>query len=279
MTTRLLLIQAFDLPHGSPYLHRNYTGGKETQLMNFDNVRHLLADVEWELSMGPLATYGDWPVESRDEYLNVGAGRVPIVREAARSGKYDAIVLLGGGDPGFHECREAARYSNVPVTACAHSQMNVACMLGNRFSVIEMGENLSMYYRDLVKLHGFTDRCGSIRNINFKLPRPGRTDAIDLREEKAKGEASPMFEAAVTQAIAAIEQDGAEVLIMGCSCTYWMQPLLQKRLYAMGWEVPVLEGYSSAITLAKSLVALGQSCSGLTYPSDRPRQVRHRIPM
>ena len=39
-----------------------------------------------------------------------------------------------------------------------------------------------------------------------------------------------MLDAAVTESIAAIEEDGAEVIVLGCSAAYWMQPLLQKKL-------------------------------------------------
>jgi len=53
------------------------------------------------LHPGPLATYGDWPVETREEFALVAAGRLAIVREASESAKYNAIVLLGGGEPGF----------------------------------------------------------------------------------------------------------------------------------------------------------------------------------
>jgi Asp/Glu/hydantoin racemase len=276
---RFLLIQAFHLPEGSKYLHRAFTGPKEARLMNYDAVRHLLEDVEWELDPGPLATYGDWPVESREEFCLVAAGRLPIVRAACESGKYNAIVLLGGGEPGFQESREIARAHNIPVTACAHSQMHVASQLGHRFSVIDMAEIHNMYYRDLVVVHGFRDRCASIRNINFPLPRPGAEHVANIQREKAlalNGERSAMLEAAVTEAVAAIEEDGAEVITFGCSATFWMQPFVQKRLNEIGWEVPVLEGYSCALILAKALVALGQSASGLTYPGDRPRKWRRR---
>ena len=244
---RFLLIQAFHLPSGSPYLHRRFEGPKEARLMNFDNVKHLFEDVDWELDPGPLATYGDWPVESREEFCLVAAGRLPIVRAACESGKYDAVVLLGGGEPGFQESREIARARNIPVTACAHSQMHVASMLGNRFSVIDHAEIHNMYYRDLVVLHGFADRCASIRNINFPLPRPGHAHVHNIQDEKAKalrGERSAMLEAAVAEAVAAIEEDGAEVITFGCSATFWLRPFLQKRLNEIGWEVPVLEGYS-----------------------------------
>jgi hypothetical protein len=41
--------------------------------MNHETLAHLLADVEWDLHRGPLTTYGDWPVESREEFGLVAA--------------------------------------------------------------------------------------------------------------------------------------------------------------------------------------------------------------
>ena len=55
-----------------------------------------------------------------------------------------------------------------------------------------------------------------------------------------------------------------------------MQPYLQKRLNAMGWEIPVLEGYRCAIEQAKTLVNLGVDASGLTFPGDKPKKWRRR---
>ena len=85
-----------------------------------------------------------------------------------------------------------------------------------------------------------------------------------------------MLDDAVTAAVAAIEEDGAEVIIIGCSAAYWMQPLMQARLAALGWEVPVLEGYRCAIEQAKMMVNLGVDASGLAFPGDHPRQWRRK---
>lgn len=76
--------------------------------------------------------------------------------------------------------------------------------------------------------------------------------------------------------MAAIEEDGAEVIILGCSAAYWLQPLLQARLAEIGWEVPVLEGYRCAIALAKLMVGLGLDASGLAFPSDHPKRWRRK---
>ena len=276
---RFLLIQAFHLPKESQYLHRAVEGSKESMLMNYETVKPLLDDVEWELHRGPLATYGDWPVETREEFALVAAGRLPIVREACASRKYNGIVLLGGGEPGFSASREIARPYGIAVTACAFSQMHVASMLGNRFSVVDLAENHNMYYYDLVVQHRFDHRCASIRNINYPLPRPpdmGQS-AVHLAKNRAqRGETSEVVEAALREAVAAIEEDGADVITFGCSALYWLQPVLQKRLSDMGWEVPVLEGYSCAITLCKAMVDLGVSASGLVYPSAHPKKWRRK---
>jgi len=276
---RFFLVNAFSLPKDSPYLHRPVDGPKEILLMNYDNVKHLLEDVDWNLHPGAIATYGDWPVENREEFCLAAAARLPLVQKACESGKYNAIVLLGGGEPGFLESREIARKFNIPVTACAFSQMHVASMLGNRFSVIDLSELHNMYYYNLVVQHRFTERCASIRNINFPLPRPGLSEERSLRKEKAKalkGEKSEMVEAAVEEAVAAIEEDGAEVITFGCSATFWLQPFLQQRLCALGWEIPVLEGYSCAIELAKLMVDLQVDASGLTFPNDSPKKWRRK---
>lgn len=279
---RFFLILPFHLPKDTPYgtlLPPAQDLPKEQRLMNYANLAPLLEDVEWDLSPGPLAPYGNWPVENREEFCLVAAARLPLVREACESGRYNAIVMLGGGEPGFMEAREIARPYHIPVTANAFSQMHIACMLGNKFSVIDLAESHNMYYYDLVVRHRFTDRCASIRNIDFPLPRPGCVDAHSMAEDRARalsGEPSEAVERAVKEAEAAIEEDGAEVITFGCSAMFWLRPFVEQRLREIGWEMPVLEGYSCSIALAKAMVDLGVDVSGLLLPSDRPRKWRRK---
>jgi Asp/Glu/hydantoin racemase len=275
---RFLFVPAFRMPSNSRFMPPREGLTKEQRLMNHNNLSHLLVDVEWDMHEGALAPYGDWPVENREEFCLAAAARVLIVREACESGKYNAIILLGGGEPGFFESREIARKFRMPVTSCAFSQMHIASMLGNKFSVIDLAESHNMYYYNLVVQHRFTDRCASIRNINYPLPRPGNTGKFILaeREKAVRGDPSDAVETAVKEAVSAIEEDGAEVITLGCSATFWLQPFLQKRLNEMGWEVPVLEGYGCAIVLAKSMVDLGVDASGLMFPGDHPKKWRRK---
>ena len=87
---------------------------------------------------------------------------------------------------------------------------------------------------------------------------------------------SEAVERAVKEAVAAIEEDGAEVITFGCSATYWLQPYLKQRLNDMGWEIPVLDAYACTIVLLKAMVDMGVDASGLMFPADRPKKWRRK---
>jgi Asp/Glu/hydantoin racemase len=276
---RFLFIMAFTLPPTARYTLRPMAGPKEQSMMNYPDYAHLLRGVQWDLHPGPLAPHGDWPVEMREEFALIGAARLPIVREACASGKYNGIVLLGGGDPCFVEAREIGHRYGIPVTSCAHAQMHIANMVGNRFGIIDISEAHNMRMRDLVIQYGYADKCASIRNVNFPLPRPPYDDEYAIETERAqalRGEPSQMLEASVRESVAAIEEDGAEVIMLGCSAAFWMRPYLAQRLQALGWNIPVLEGYRCALEHLKLLVNLGLDASGLAFPIDHPKAWRRR---
>jgi allantoin racemase len=274
---RFLLTLPFSLSPGAANHYYKEAGTKEERLMNHAVLAPLLADIDWDLDPGPHAPHGEWPVETREEFMIVGAARLPIIRRACESGQYDAIVMLGGGDPGYVEGREIARKYRIPVTANAHAQMHIAGMLGARFSIIDVAETHNAQMAELVLRYRMTERCASIRNIDHPLPRPVHMNRRNLQGEAdrhARGEPSSMLDAAVEAAVAAIEQDGAEVLVFGCSAAFWLQQPLRERLQALGWDVPVLEGYSCAIAMAKLLAGLGVDASGLAFPGDPPPRSR-----
>lgn len=253
---------------------------KEERLKNYDLVALYLKDVDWDLHPGAVALYGDWPVETREEFAYAAASRLKDVREACETGKYSAIVLLGGGDPGYLESREICRKYGVACTANGYSQMFIAAMLGARFSVIDIAGVHNVYYRDIIQRYGFQDRCASIRNIGFRLPRPGLPGEMLINNELEKamnGERSAAVENAIAQAEAAVRDDGAEVITMGCSGTFWLQPFIKKGLEERGWDVPVLEGYSTSIEHAKLLVNLGLTASGITFMPDHPKRLPTKI--
>jgi allantoin racemase len=276
---RFLLINAFSLQPGGEFRLRSFAGPKESQLYNYEDVKPFLAGIDWDLHPGAASTHGNFPVQSKWEFMSVGYNRQALVREACAGGKYNAIILLGGGDPGYMESREIGRQHRIPVTSCAHAQMHTAGLLGGKFSIVDIGETHNMQMYHLVVQYRMTERCASIRNINYPLPSPNfpNDKPIEVERDRAlNGAQSGMLDAAVTESIAAIEEDGADVIVLGCSAAYWLQPLLQKKLAEIGWDVPVLEGYRCAIGVAKTLVDLGVDASGLAFPGERPAKWRRR---
>jgi allantoin racemase len=276
---RFLLIGAYAPPADTRIRMRAFQSSRDDMLQNGERLAALLEDVEWDVHPGAPATPGAWPVEMREEFAIAGVNRLPVIREACASGRWNALVLLGGGDPGYLEAREVARRHRVAVTACAHAQMHAAAMLGHRFSILDVSENHNLRMADLVVQYRMTDRCASIRNLEFPLPRQAHAGRVSVQEESerhARGEASAMLETAVSEAVAAIEEDGAETIILGCSAAYWLQAPLRERLAGLGWDVPVLEGYSAAVAHARMLVDLGVDASGLAFPADPPKRVRRR---
>lgn len=281
---RFLLMPPFRLPTeskwGAETLTLDINLPKQERLMNRDMILPYLEDVDWDLHPGALASYGDWPVETREEFAYAADARLKNLREACESGQYNAIILLGGGEPGFLEAREMCRNYNIVCTANAHSQMYLATMLGNKYTVIDIAGVHNVYYRDLVYQHQLQNRCASIRNIGMSLPRPGAEDGPQLREERRKaqaGEPSLAVDNAIDQAEKALMEDGAEVITLGCSGVFWLKPFIEKGLAERGWEVPVLEGYSASIALAKLMIDLGLNASGITYMSDHPARLPDKI--
>ena len=279
-----LLIPPFKLPDQDQFTVPGYSlpteTPKEQRLLNNDFVLSHLDDVNWELHPGAEPPYGNWSVESREEFAYAATARMKGVREACESGKYNGIILLGGGEPGFIESREIGRKFGLVVTANAFSQMYLATLLGDGFSIIDIEGVHNVYYRDLIRAHQLQDRCRSIRNIGYSLPRPGDTDPDTLTEQTfaaERGEPSVAVERAIDQAEAAIIEDGAEVITLGCSMTFWLQPYIRDGLRARGWDVPVLEGYTAAIELAKLMVNLGVNASGITYMDVRPQRILTKV--
>jgi|SoiMethySBSTD1v2_1073268.scaffolds.fasta_scaffold00046_3 allantoin racemase len=281
---RFLLMLPYRLKTNSKWTYQTVGSAsalpKEERLKNYELVAPFLQDVDWELDEGSEPPYGDWPVETREEFALAAGARLPRVREACETGRYNALVLLGGGEPGYLEAREICHGYGIVCTANGHSQMHVAVMLGARFSVLDIAGVHNVVFRDVIYRHCMQERCASIRHIGLRLPRPGLENAPNMGDERDKavrGERSFVVENAIAQAEAAILEDGAEVIIFGCSGVYWLQPFVKKGLAERGWDVPVLEGYSASIEHAKMLVNLGITASGITFMANHPKRLPAKI--
>jgi allantoin racemase len=141
---------------------------------------------------------------------------------------------------------------SIPVVGPASSSMLVACMLGRKFSVISMWSKWRSLYEKAIVEHGIAHRVASIRDIGT------RPDAAEL----LAGKEEAVFELLYREARRAIDDDGADVIILGSTTMHQSYSYLQKKL-----EVPVLSPGLVAAKVAELLVLTGTSHSKKAYPN------------
>jgi allantoin racemase len=191
------------------------------------------------------APFGVAYIETRFEAL-VGAYATAQVA-AEHCGRFDAVVVSAFGDPGLAGLRELLP---VPVTGMTEAALATAHLLGHRISIIAISQRIQAWYREVVESYGFGNRLASIRALDRPISAIG-----GVQEEHAQA----------LQALAerAVAEDGAEVIILAGAPLAGLARSLQGRL-----PVPVVDGVSSAVRHAETLVALkpGRAVRGSFAP-------------
>jgi hypothetical protein len=138
----------------------------------------------------------------------------------------------------------------VPVLGMTESALASACLLGHRFSIIAISQRIQAWYRETVEANDLIGRLASIR----ALDRPLKT--IGGAQEDNRAQLKELCERAV-------DEDRAEVLILAGGPLAGLARSLAGEL-----PVPVVDGVSSAVRHAESLVALkpGRATRGSFAP-------------
>jgi Asp/Glu/hydantoin racemase len=179
------------------------------------------------------APFGMAYIETRFEAL-VGAYATAQLA-AEHCGNHDAVVVAAFGDPGLAGLRELLP---VPVTGMTEAALASAHLLGHRFSIIAISQRIQAWYREVVEGYGFGPRLASIRALDRPISAIG-----GVQQEHAQ--------ALQDLAERAVDEDGAEVIVLAGAPLAGLARSLQGRL-----PVPVVDGVSSAMRHAETLVAL-----------------------
>jgi allantoin racemase len=225
-----------------------YSSGKE-------EAEGLLEGIQWDLAPGNPGLAPD----TREDMVAGISHVLKHVREACESRKYDALILLGGLEPGLYAAKQIATQYSMPLVGGTSSEIAFASILGNRYSIIDTLEWMAIAIRQNITSYGMNEKCASVRSIEWL---PG----------SLKGDPPEAADAFDRECIEAIEKDGADVIVVGCNALLWIQPIAQKRLIESGFEVPVLHPYKCAIEMAKALVNMKVSQSTLAFPRGIPKK-------
>ncbi|RCK72937.1 MAG: Hydantoin racemase [Anaerolineae bacterium] len=166
----------------------------------------------------------------------VVADIVRITYAAAQS--YDAIVIGCFYDVGLREAREVS--GSAIVLAPCQSATTIAANLGNSFSILVGRKKWIPKMRENVILYGHEHRLASMR-------------AVDLGVHDFQADEKKTCQKLIDEGRRAVEEDGAEVLILGCTAEYGFYQRMQETL-----GVPVIDAILAPFKMAEFMVELGQ---------------------
>jgi len=164
------------------------------------------------------------------------------------------MVVAAFGDPGLGGLREALP---VPVTGLTEAALASAVQLGTRFSIVAISQRIRAWYRETVHAYGLEGRLASIRGLDQAL-----ADIGSVQDDQGAR--------LVRLAEQCVDEDGADVIVLAGAPLAGLARTLRGRL-----PVPVVDGVSSAVRHAETLVALqpGRATRGSFAP---PPEKPHR---
>ncbi len=188
--------------------------------------------------------------------------RAAVAEEAG----YDAVIIGCFGDPGLEGARQKVR---IPVIGPGQSAVAMANLLGHKFSVITIQKDFVVPTENLVRINGLYDKLASIRvytcNITELDPKSIQELGCGL-EPANERDAQITVDAAIRDTIAAIELDGASVVVFGCIGMSWMIDKARPALLEKGYKVPIVEPGLTAVHLAKAICDMKLSHTRVMYP-------------
>lgn len=172
-------------------------------------------------------------IATRAEAQIGGAIALEMLAEAGQN--FDAAIIAAFGDPGLFGARELFAF---PIVGLAEAAMLTACMVGRKFAVVTFSRTLAPWYEECVATHGLEKRCAGIR-------------ALDEAFQSISEVQSEKEEMLVRLAHAAVEQDGADVVILSGAPLSGLADKVKDRI-----PVPVIDPISAAVRQAETLAVL-----------------------
>jgi allantoin racemase len=181
------------------------------------------------------AERGPETIESAYDEAHAVPPTLELVKRANEEG-YDAVVLACFSDPGLEAAKEI---SDIPVIGIEESTLHVAAMLGAKFSVVTPRKERIASRREHVHMRGMDHFLASVRSLDLSV---AETDA-DPERTKTK-----VFQVGRL----AVEEDGAEVIVLGCAGMAGYAPEMESKL-----GVKVLDPSAVALKVAEAMADLG----------------------
>ena len=215
-------------------------------IRTLDDVASLMSD-ELKITQSLIKT-GPASIESEfDEALSI-PGTIAAAIKAEKEGA-DAIIIDCMGDPGLKPVREVV---SIPVIGPSEMAMHLAAMLGHRFSIVTVLDSVVPMLENLAKVYAVKDKLASVRVIDIPV----------LELETAPDR---LFSELAEASIAAVENDGAHAIVLGCTGFLGCAQSISEALKSKDIDVPVIDPIPSAVCMAAGIVRAGLTHSKRSY--------------
>lgn len=186
-----------------------------------------------------------------DSYYDMAIMELAVIEAGIKAEEegYDAVCINTVSDSGLAALRSRL---TIPVLAPGIAAFHTACMLGQKFSILTMWPRWFPLYRKTIKEYGLESRLASVRSIDV---RPDTEALLQGKEEVVFGKL-------LEQAQLAIEEDGADVIVLGSTTMHQSHAYLAANL-----PVPVLNPGVIAYKQCEVLLDLCLSHSKVAFPS------------
>lgn len=199
-----------------------------------------------------------------DSHYDSALATVFVLEQAqqAEAEACDAACINTMTDTGLDAARSLL---NIPVVGAGMSAYLLACSLGEKFSIITLWSRWVPFYHKNLKQYGLETRLASVRHINthpnLEALLTGKEDVVFSALEKAANQA--------------IEEDGAEVIVLGSTTMYQSHQYLSEKL-----SVPVVNPALVGVQACEALLDLDLRHSKRCYepPEFRNDQLLSVVP-
>ena len=197
-----------------------------------------------------------FPLTPYDRGLTVLA-YVDCAIEAEKAG-FDAVFINTVGDYGIDEMRSA---TEMVVVGAGEATMAMSCNLGRRFSIVTIWPpKMNFVYNERLRNTGMESRCVSIRNV-LTNPDVQGVEGAGQAVTSLKDQNEDVIERVFAEIEAAVTEDGADTIMLGCTCMAPIGPEIAVRS-----SVPVLESMRTGYKVVETMLSLGIRHSFEAYP-------------
>lgn len=186
----------------------------------------------YELACMPTPGTPDF-IETYEDMDRAGPGMMKLLKE--NENDFDGFIVGCHYDPHLDTMKEMTAK---PVVGIGQASMVMATMLGHRFSIVTTDDHSIPIHEALVQKYHLDGQLASVRAPS--------NEVSDLSEE----------EQFYTTSLEAVQQDMAEVIVLGCAGLSGLDLRLQNRL-----GVPVLDGVICALFMVEGWIKYGVSTS------------------